>query len=186
MEKHEEGTPARTGKSILSFVLMVAAVFAFVWLMKTFVYQAYTIPTGSMENTIMVGDMLFAEKISYLHGEPEPGDIVTFQDPRSSESRVLIKRVIAVGGQTIDIADGMVWIDGEALEEPYVVGVTAPLASYDVSYPYTVPDGCIWVMGDNRQNSSDSRAFGAVSLDNVLERAVFIYWPFSHFGSVYK
>ena len=186
MGEHERTrTPAEVGKSVLSFVLMVAAVFAFVFLMKTFVYQAYTIPTGSMEETIMTGDMVFAEKISYRSHGPRQGDIITFQDPRSSDTRVLIKRVIAVGGQTVDIAEGKVWVDGVALDESYVLGTTSPLASYDVSYPYTVPEGYVWVMGDNRQNSSDSRAFGAVPLGNVLERAVFIYWPFSHFGSLY-
>ena len=181
-----KSTPAEIGKSILSFVLMLAAVFAFVWLMKTFVYQAYNIPTGSMENTIMPGDMVFAEKISFRFGEPEAGDIVTFQDPRSTDDRILIKRVIATAGQVVEIIDGGVVVDGVRLEEPYVIGTTGPLATYDVSYPYTVPEGHVWVMGDNRQNSTDSRAFGAIPLSLVKERAVFIYWPFNHFGSLYK
>ena len=174
-------------RSILSFVAMVALVMGFVWVMKSFVYQAYSVPTGSMETTIMPGDMLFAEKISYRSHTPEQGDIVTFLDPRAaSEERVLIKRVIAVGGQTIELIDGSVYIDGTRLDESYTQGGTYPLTSTIVTYPYTVPEGHVFVMGDNRTNSTDSRAFGAVSLDAVLERAVFIYWPFSHFGSLYK
>ena len=167
---------------------MVALALGFVWLMKTFVYQAYTVPTGSMEDTIVPGDMLFAEKITFRSRDPEPGEIVTFVDPRSAEERVLIKRVIAVGGQTIDLIDGYVYIDGVMIEEPYYTispGNTYPLKS-TITYPYTVPEGYIWVMGDNRENSTDSRAFGPVSVDAVLERAVFIYWPFDHFGSLYK
>ena len=184
--EHEARTPSQVGRSVLSFALTLAVVIGVVFLLKTFVYQAYSIPTGSMEETIMPGDMVFAEKLSYEFGEPKPGDIVTFQDPRSAESRILIKRVIAVGGQVVDIADGKVVIDGVPQDEPYVLGVTGPLATYDVDYPYTVPDNCIWVMGDNRQSSSDSRAFGAIPLELVKERAVFIYWPFNHFGSLYK
>ena len=174
-------------RSALSFILMVACVFAFVFLMKTFVYQAYTIPTGSMEETIMPGDMVFAEKITYRFSDINPGDIVTFEQVGSSgDERVLIKRVIAVGGQTIELVDGKVLVDGVELDEPYVKGVTSPLSPSSVTYPYTVPEGYVWVMGDNRQNSSDSRAFGPIPVSSVLERAVFCYWPFSHLGSLYK
>ena len=175
-------------RSILSFLLLVALVFGFVWAMKSFVYQAYSVPTGSMEDTIMPGDMLFAEKITFRNRAPEPGEIVTFLDPRTEEERVLIKRVIAVGGQTIDLIKGDVYIDGVMIKEPYTLspGNTFPLQRSTITYPYTIPEGYIWVMGDNRENSTDSRGFGPVSLDAVLERAVFIYWPFDHFGSLYK
>ena len=174
-------------RSFVSFVVMLACVFGFVWLMKAFVYQAYTIPTGSMEQTIMPGDMIFAEKITYRFRDIRPGDIVTFEQTASSgEERVLIKRVIAVAGQTIELVDGKVLVDGVILDEPYVQGVTAPLSPSSVEYPYTIPEGYIWVMGDNRQNSSDSRAFGPIPMSSVLERAVFCYWPFTHLGSLYK
>ena len=90
------------------------------WLTFVYVGQAYEIPSGSMEETIMVGDMVFSEKVSYYFRDPEPGDIVTFQDPEIP-GRVLIKRCIAVGGQTVDIndEDGLVYVDGVALREPY-------------------------------------------------------------------
>ena len=181
------GNPGRV-RSILSFLLLVALVFGFVWAMKSFVYQPYSVPTGSMENTIMPGDMLFAEKLTFRHRAPEPGEIVTFLDPRTEEERVLIKRVIAVGGQTIDLIKGDVYIDGVMIKEPYTLspGNTFPLQRSTITYPYTIPEGYIWVMGDNRENSTDSRGFGPVPLDAVLERAVFIYWPVDHFGSLYK
>lgn len=185
-EQRQKTRNNNLGKDLLSFFVTLAAVLVFVWLLKTFVYQAYNIPSGSMEETIVPGDMIFAEKVTYYFREPQQGDILTFRDTQDpTGQKVLIKRVIATGGQTVNIADGHVVIDGVALTEPYVQGTTAPLASYDVSYPYKVPEGYIWVMGDNRQYSVDSRAFGAVPLDNVLEHAVLVYWPFDHFGSLY-
>ena len=90
------------------------------WLAFVYVGHAYAVPTGSMEKTIMTGDRVLAEKVSYYFRDPEPGDIVTFQDPEIP-GRVLIKRCIAVGGQTVDIndEDGLVYVDGVALREPY-------------------------------------------------------------------
>ncbi|MFR7651812.1 MAG: signal peptidase I, partial [Eggerthella lenta] len=89
-------------RTFLSLLVMVAFVFGLSWVLRTYVFQAYEIPSGSMEETIMVGDMVFSEKVSYYFRDPEPGDIVTFQDPEIP-GRVLIKRCIAVGGQTVDI-----------------------------------------------------------------------------------
>ena len=86
-------------RTFLSLLVMVAFVFGLSWVLRTYVFQAYEIPSGSMEETIMVGDMVFSEKVSYYFRDPEPGDIVTFQDPEIP-GRVLIKRCIAVGGQT--------------------------------------------------------------------------------------
>ena len=86
-------------RSFFSLVIMVAFVFGLSWLLRTYVFQPYEIPSGSMEETIMTGDMVFSEKVSYYFREPAPGDIVTFQDPEIP-GRVLIKRGIAVGGQT--------------------------------------------------------------------------------------
>ena len=97
----------------------------------------------------------------------------------------LVKRVVAVGGQTIDLLDdGSVAVDGEVLDEPYVDGaptesLSSLAGSAGISYPYTVPEGMIWVMGDNRANSKDSRYFGPVSVDDVTARAILIYWPLS-------
>lgn len=186
--QQEEMQPSQQqskGKSLLSFVVMLAIVAALFFLLRTFVFIPYDIPSGSMEDTIMPGDMVFSEKISYyLHG-PEQGDIVTFADPQVA-GRTLIKRVIAVGGQTIDFVDGNVVIDGVVQDEPYTLGKpsipfdrTAP--GVELSYPYTIPDGCLWVMGDNRTSSQDSRYFGAVKVSAVTGRASMIYWPLSDF-----
>ena len=98
----------------------------------------------------------------------------------------LIKRCIATGGQTVDLVDGRVVVDGVALDEPYTRGLPSePLKTalgVEVSYPYTVPAGHLWVMGDNRTNSNDSRYFGAIDEDTLTGRAALVYWPFSNFG----
>ncbi|OUO90732.1 signal peptidase I [Gordonibacter sp. An230] len=149
------------------------------WLTLAYVGRAYAVPSGSMEETIMTGDMVFAEKVSYLFRDPEPGDIVTFKDPEIP-GRILIKRCIAVGGQTVDIndEDGLVYVDGEPLSEPYVDGKPSYRLAGGVVYPYTVPEGHVWVMGDNRTNSQDSRFFGAVPVSTVEARGLVVLWPF--------
>lgn len=133
-----------------------------------------------MEDTIKTGDMVFAEKVSYHFSDPEQGDIVVFSDPQVP-SRTLIKRVIATEGQTVDLRDGKVYVDGVALDEPYTDGLPSyPLntvGTVDISYPYTIPKGDVWVMGDNRINSSDSRYFGPIDKDTVFGKAFAIYWP---------
>ncbi len=171
--------------TVLSIVVTIALVIVLAFGLRAYGFQAYVSPSGSTEETIMTGDTVFSEKVSYYFGDPQQGDIVTFADPEIP-SRTLIKRVIAVGGQTVDLIDGQVYVDGEALDEPYTNGLPSyPLATaYGVSitYPYTIPDGCIWVMGDNRTNSQDSRYFGPVDASTVTGKAVMIYWPLSSFG----
>lgn len=169
-------------RSIGSIVGTVVLVIVLAWALTTFVFGAYSIPSGSMEDTIETGDMIFSEKVSYYFRDPEAGDIVTFEDPQIA-GRILVKRVIATGGQTVDLVDGQVVVDGVALDEPYTDGKPSyPLSSSTVTYPYTVPEGYLWVMGDNRTNSQDSRFFGAVPEDSVTGRGVFVYWPLNRIG----
>lgn len=183
--KHAEPKAPSMARSALNFVGMIVLVIVMAWVMRTFIFGAYEIPTGSMETTIMTGDRVFAEKITYLGSEPEQGDIVTFDDPEI-QGRILIKRIIATEGQTIDLVDGVVYVDGIPLDEPYTNGLPSyplvPAFGVDITYPYTVPEDCIWVMGDNRTKSSDSRYFGAVPVSSVLGKAVFTYWPLSNVG----
>ena len=150
------------------------------WLTFVYVGHAYAVPTGSMEKTIMTGDRVLAEKVSYYLRDPEPGDIVMFEDP-DIPGRLLLKRCIAVGGQTVDIndEDGLVYVDGVALREPYTDGLPTYTLASDVSYPYTVPEGMMWMMGDNRTNSQDSRYFGAVSVASAEARSVAVLWPWA-------
>ena len=169
------------GEFAIAFVIMVCALL----LVRRFVIEPFEIPSGSMEHTIEIGDRVFAEQISVAVDKmPEAGEIVTFINP-ADPSETLIKRVIATEGQTVDLRDGYVYVDGERLDEPYVYednltyamkcnGTTQPT---DITYPYTVPEGCFWAMGDHRERSADSRVFGAVSAENVTGHAVMRYWP---------
>ncbi len=188
MDYGQHADPKTTGcfHKVLSLAMFVATVLVLVWLVNTFVARAYTIPSGSMEDTIEIGDRVWSEKISYYIRDVEPGDVVTFDDPTTSTDRTLIKRVIAVASQTVDLIDGVVYVDGVALDEPYTQGSRSlPLNTMPgvaISYPYTVPEGCIWVMGDNREHSADSRYFGAVDTESVSGRAICIYWPLNHIG----
>jgi len=185
--QHAEKETNGWARSLLSILLMVVFVALATILLRTLVFVPYEIPSGSMEDTIMTGDMVFSEKVSYYFREPEQGDIVTFEDPMVA-GRTLIKRVVATGGQTVDLVDGVVYVDGKALAEPYTQGKPsypkpATLADDDdIVYPFVVPDGYIWVMGDNRTSSQDSRYFGAVSVESVTGRAAMVYWPFNHIG----
>ena len=128
-------------RRFLSFLIMVAVVVVGAWLLRSFVVEPFQIPSASMEDTIKTGDMVFAEKVSYHFSDPEQGDIVVFSDPQVP-SRTLIKRVIATEGQTVDLRDGKVYVDGVALDEPYTDGLPSyPLntvGTVDISYPYTV------------------------------------------------
>ena len=182
IQKPRKNGPVRT---IVTLVAYIAVIFGMVWLLQNFVVCPYNIPTASMDDTIEAGDNVWTEKISYYFRTPQQGDIVTFADPQTA-GRTLIKRVIAVGGQTVDLIDGQVYVDGVALDEPYTDGKASyPLntaSGVEISYPYTVPKGCLWVMGDNRTNSADSRYFGAIDSKTVTGHAVAIYWPLNHIG----
>ena len=168
---------------IAEYAVTIAIALGLAMVLRTFVFEVYEVPTGSMLETIQEGDRLVGEKVTYRYSEPKQGDIVTFSNPDGSDT-TLIKRVIATGGQTVNLVDGVVYVDGVALDEPYTLGKASypldySLTGVTVSYPYTVPEGSVWVMGDNRTNSLDSRYFGAVSVDDITSRAVFIFWPFS-------
>lgn len=182
-DKRAQGNPLRSFASVLVMVGIVALLTVG---LRMFVFVPYEIPSGSMEETIQTGDMVFSEKITYYMRSPEYGDIVTFIDPEVP-GRTLIKRVIATGGQVVDLVDGKVIVDGNALFESYTDGKPSyPLYrtanDVDVSFPYTVPEGELWVMGDNRTSSQDSRYFGSIPISSVTGRAALVYWPIKDIG----
>jgi signal peptidase I len=161
-------------------------------LLRAFVIQAFRIPSESMLNTLLVGDFLFVNKFEYgpkipfthvrLPGlrAPKRGDVIVFQYPQDP-SKDFIKRCVATGGETIEVRDKQVYVDGRRLIEPYVIHVdpnTRP-AGYDIRDnfgKYTVASGSLFMMGDNRDNSNDSRFWGPVNMDLVKGRAMFLYW----------
>lgn len=170
-------------RAVLDFVITILVAVAAAFCLRLFVIGVYVVPTGSMLDTIKEGDMLVGEKITLRWQSPQVGDIVTFDSP-IEPGTVLIKRVVAVGGQTIDLRDGKLYVDGVEQDESYTQGkATESLSSLSgsagIQYPYTVPEGTIFCMGDNRTNSLDSRYFGPVSVDAVSSKGLFIYWPLS-------
>ncbi|MEU9092663.1 signal peptidase I [Streptomyces sp. NPDC048428] len=191
----------------LPLLIVVALVLAL--LIKTFLVQAFSIPSDSMQNTLQRGDRVLVDKLTPWFGsEPERGEVVVFHDPDnwlageptpesnvvqdvlsfiglmpSAKEKDLIKRTIAVGGDTVECAKGgPVEVNGKALDEPYVFPGNS--ACDDKPFgPFTVPEGKIWVMGDHRQASSDSRYHteeatkGFVPVKDVVGRAVVVAWP---------
>jgi len=159
---------------------------------RTFVVQAFKIPSGSMLPTLQIGDHLLVTKFSYgvrlpvtgtvLFSRPGPvrGDVVVFRFPRD-RSLDYIKRVIGIGGDTIEIRDKQVFVNGQKIAEPHAHYASRDIMSAvggprDNFGPVTVPDGKIFLMGDNRDNSYDSRFWGFVDLPEVLGKALIIYW----------
>jgi signal peptidase I len=171
-----------TVRWLIETALLILLAFALAQGIKMFLVQPFVIPTGSMEPTIAIGNRVLAEKVSYrFFSQPAYGDIVVFDDPNGQHPQ-LIKRVIAVGGQTVDVKDGAVWVDGKRLVEPYIYGKPNELGT--VPLPLKIPAGYVWLMGDNRTNSGDSRFFGPVPVAQIKGRAVWTYWPPSQFGAL--
>lgn len=146
--------------------------------------QARVIPSGSMENTLLIGDHLIMSRIGYDAGvpfthwhvslwrNPKRGQIVIFTPFVAQETSDIIKRIIGLPGETVDIHDGAVWINGQKLVENYTTGPSDP---YDMHTPYKVPNDCYFVMGDNRGNSYDSRFTGCVPRKNIIGTPMMIY-----------
>jgi signal peptidase I len=155
-------------------------------LINLFMAQATRVYGQSMEPNLHTDQRLVVEKLSYNRhlrqffgfSGPQSGDVVVIRLPTQS-NELLIKRVIGLPGDVVEIHDGLVFVNGQSIEEPYVVGSTA--GSYG---PTTVPPLNIFVLGDNRNFSNDSRNFGTVSLKNVVGRAWFSYWPIDQIGFV--
>lgn len=146
-------------------------------LLNLFVLLNAHIPSGSMEPTIATGSLVLGDRTAYLRGDPQAGDVVFFRHESEFGQRIIIKRVIALPGQTFSMVDGRVYLDGLLLDEPYVTQF-----SWD-SYPETlVPEGCCIVLGDHRTNSNDSRFWTDpfVRREDLLGRAMFVYFPRFH------
>ncbi|HEY5549282.1 MAG TPA: signal peptidase I [Coriobacteriia bacterium] len=184
VDENPESTAPKTqsaGRQIAEFLVTLAIAFAVAQAVRTWVIQPFVVPTGSMLPTIQLSDQVLANKFILRFRPPVRGDIVVLDDP-TGQVGTLIKRVIATGGQTVDIRDGKVWIDGTALVEPYTHGQPNELGPLPM--PYKIPADSVWVMGDNRTQSQDSRWFGAVSLSAVHGKAFFIYWPWARIGDL--
>lgn len=197
----------------LPILVGVALVLALV--IKTFFVQAFSIPSASMQNTLQRGDRVLVDKLTPWFGSaPQRGEVVVFHDPGgwlpeavdepnpvqnalgfiglmpSAEEKNLIKRVIAVGGDTVECSGtGPVKVNGKALDEPYLHPGSTPCGDKPFG-PVKLPQGRIWVMGDNRQDSADSRYHqdlpggGTVDEDQVIGRAIVVVWPVGRWSTL--
>ncbi len=164
-------------------LLVIALVMAF--LIRTFVAEPRYIPSDSMVPTLERGDRLVVEKLSTHFHPPQEGDIVVFSPPDLlqvqgyTKDLAFIKRVIATAGETIEVHDGLVYRNGSPLREPYILE-----APHYTLPPLQVPDGKLFVMGDNRNNSNDSHIWGFLPTDHIIGHAIFRFFPFSRIGQV--
>lgn len=196
--------------------LLIGIALLLALLIKTFLVQAFSIPSDSMQNTLQRGDRVLVDKLTPWFGsEPERGEVVVFHDPGgwldgeptpqpnpvqnflsfiglmpSSEEKDLIKRTIAIAGDTVECKKGgPVKVNGKALDEPYIFPGSTPCDDQPFG-PFKVPKDRIWVMGDNRQNSRDSRYHmedvnsGFVPVDEVVGRAVVVAWPLNRWSTL--
>jgi len=200
-DRGEKADAVRSFWKELPFLIIVALVVAVV--IKTFLVQAFFIPSASMHDTLVEGDRVMVNKLAYRFGEPHRGDIIVFDSPLvthdqsesflgkvvrnvgealglSTPESALIKRVIALGGETIEIRGNRIYIDGVALDEPYL---TRPVDMAPFG-PLTIPEGFVFVMGDNRNQSEDGRVFGPIPESDIIGRAFVRVWPPSRWGGL--
>jgi signal peptidase I len=190
LDDTRESVNTRVRREILSW-FWIGLVFL---LINGTIGQARVIPSGSMEKTLLVGDHLIMSRVGYDAGvpftnwhvplwrNPKRQQIVIFKPPYAPNETDLVKRVIGMPGDIVDLRNGAVWINGEKLEESYAVGKTEPAPpAYDpraqlaLTFPYHVPDNCYFAMGDNRGNSYDSRFWGCVPRQDIIGTPVLIY-----------
>ena len=186
--REERSSPKRT---ILEYVVLAGVAIAVALLIQAFLVKPYRIPSPSMEDTLLVGDRVFADRISWRFSDPERGDIVVFHPP--GPGSVLIKRIVGMPGDTLSLRDGAVYLNDKRLAEPYVRRVdgrpepTEPFSTglpWALQQPYTVPAGSYFMMGDNRTDSGDSRDFGPIARGQLVGRAFARYWPLGRIGGL--
>ncbi|MBD2461669.1 signal peptidase I [Oscillatoria sp. FACHB-1407] len=174
-------TRLRENGQILAIALVLAL------MIRLFVAEPRYIPSNSMEPTLLVGDRLVVEKLSYHLRPPKAGEIIVFDPPDAlrtlgfRKDQVFIKRIIGEPGQILQIHNGTVYINGEPLQEDYIA---AP-PDYELP-PIQIPDHQFFVMGDNRNNSNDSHVWGFLPQENIIGRAVFRFWEPDRIGVIHR
>ena len=164
-------------RGLLEIVQALALAVIISVFLNLFVVQVTEVRQRSMEPTLVQSDRVLVSKIDYRLHPPQPGDIVVF-DPTINSSIPFVKRVVAVGGDVVDLRKGQLYLDGKPAVFPEAHGLTTP-ESPEIRYPYTVPAGDFFAMGDNREASSDSRSFSAQPDDRIIGKVILRFWPFA-------
>ena len=177
----EDEDEASFARNILEWIVVLGAAVAVAIILRTFVFQAFYIPSESMEVTLFERDRILVNKVSYRLHDVNRGDVVVFRRPddQPGEIRDLIKRVIALPGETVEGRGSTIYINGQLLVEPYLDG-----NSFGDFGPVTVPEGELFMMGDNRDQSLDSRRFGTIDEERIVGRAFFLFFPFDRIGNL--
>jgi signal peptidase I len=174
----------RWRRTALEWLGVIGGGIAIALLVEAFLIQAFWIPSPSMEPTLDVGDRVLVNKLSYKFHDVNRGDVVVFERPpgastgQNGEIKDLIKRVVAVGGDTVEAKEGNVYVNGEQIDEDYLEPGT-PTDNLPLT---TIPEGQLFVMGDNRTNSEDSRIFGPIDEDAIVGRAFIRVLPITDIG----
>lgn len=182
VNEHEQETKEKSmARYVLELVEIVIIAFALSWVIRTYVLEARVIPTGSMLPTIQLEDRVIVDKFFFKHfGQLHTGDVIVFHPPSSAHSSDdFIKRLIGLPGDTVEIRNHKTYINGQQLLEPYLL--EPQVKNMD---PINVPEGSVFVLGDNRNNSADSREWGFLPIQNISGKTLFRYWPFERFGAL--
>lgn len=168
--------------SLAEWVVIIAIAFALSIVLRNYLIDTRIVPTGSMLPTIQLQDRLIVDRVMYKYDEVKRGDIIVFSAPEAAEEdKDLVKRVIGLPGDKLEIKEGMVYIDDKVLNEPYI----QQPADYNYG-PVIVPDESYFMLGDNRRYSKDSHVWGYVLDENILGRVWIRYWPLDSFGYLTK
>jgi signal peptidase I len=161
--------------TVIETLLIVGAAFAIAMLVQTFMFRITGILQTSMLPTIDPGDRIIVNCLTYQYREPRPGEIVVVHDPLD-DKKDIIKRVIALGGDVIEVDSGVLYVNGKVVDEPYVINKDVVKGQAR----FTVPDDYVYVMGDNRPVSGDSRDFGPVAESEIIGKVICVMWPIGH------
>lgn len=201
LDEDDDGSASRRTRTVVEWIAVAVGAVVVAFLIRAFLLQAFYIPSESMEPTLRQNDRILVNKLSYKLHDVNRGDLVVFEKPENEPTgniNDLIKRAIGLEGETIELhADGTITIDGRLLSEPYLRDGQPPgqmtmarenFVEGACTNPVTeatrctIGDGFVWVMGDNRDHSHDSRAFGPIDEDLIIGRAFVKVWPLSNIG----
>lgn len=178
----KKGTGGRSRplpRTVVEIVVIVAAAFAIAMLVQLFLVKPFTIHQVSMQPTLMEGDRILLNRLVYHFREPRSGEVVVFHSPMH-DTEDLVKRIVAVAGDRVAVDHGALYINGVAQEESYLLE-----QNVEGDYPETlIPAGRVFVMGDNRNNSGDSRLFGPLDRSMIIGEAFVVYWPIRRWGGL--
>jgi signal peptidase I len=162
-------------RAILEIVQALALAVIISVVLNLFVVQVTEVRQRSMESTLLQNDRVLVSKVDYRFTSPQPGDIVVF-NPTIDTQIPYVKRIVAVAGETVELRDGNLYVNGRLRFFPQAHGATLPQMP-DVKYPFKVPDGSFFALGDNRLSSQDSRTFGAQPYNRIIGKVILRFWP---------